>query len=140
MAVIARLTVTVDNKPSGQLATTIPNAKIKLVIISYPMITPRIKKKRPRPTAIQAINLINLLISLCKVVSSFPASLAKFAILPMKVSAPILITIPPPLPSLQFVLKKAKFFASKALSLPLSPHSKEALQAIDSPVNGLLSN
>ena len=122
------------------MATTIPNAKIKLVIILYPIISPRIKKKIPSPTAMQAINLINLFISLCNVVSSFPASEAKFAILPIKVSAPILITIPLPLPSLQFVLKKAKFFASKALSFPLSPHSTAALQAIDSPVKGLLSN
>ena len=102
--------------------------------------TPKIKKNRPNPTAIQAINLINRFISLCKVVSPLPASEAKFAIFPMKVSAPILITIPAPLPSLQFVLKNAKFFASKALSFPLSPHSKAALQAIDSPVRGLLSN
>ena len=40
-----------------------------------------------------------------------------------------------PLPSLQFVLKNAKFFASKILSFPLSPHSSDALQAIDSPVS-----
>ena len=73
-------------------------------------------------------------------VSPPPASEAKFAIFPMKVSAPILITIPAPLPSLQFVLKNAKFLASKALSFPLSPHSKAALHAIDSPVKGLLSN
>ena len=139
-AVIAKLTVTVDNNPSGQLATTIPKAKIKLVIILYPIIIPKIKKNKPNPTAIHAINLINLFISLCKVVSPLPASEAKFAIFPIKVSAPILMTIPAPLPSLQFVLKNAKFFASKALSFPLSPHSNDALQAIDSPVSGLLSN
>ena len=102
--------------------------------------TPKMKKKRPNPTATQAIILINLFISLCNVVSPLPASEAKFAIFPIKVSAPILMTIPAPLPSLQFVLKNAKFLASKALSFPLSPHSKAALQAIDSPVSGLLSN
>ena len=33
LAVITKPTVTVDNKPSGQLATKIPNAKIKLLIL-----------------------------------------------------------------------------------------------------------
>ena len=65
---------------------------------------------------------------------------AKSAIFPINVSAPILITTPPPLPSLQFVEKNARFLASNALSFPLSPHSFEALIAILSPVKGALSN
>ena len=88
----------------------------------------------------QAINLIKRLISTCNVVAWASALAARSAILPIKVSAPILIQIPAPLPSLQFVEKKARFLASKALVFPFSPHSLDALTAIDSPVSGLLSS
>ena len=74
------------------------------------------KKITPREIAITVIIKTNLSSYLRKGVFPDPPVAAKSAICPITVLAPILITIPFPLPYLQRVPKKARFFVSKGYS------------------------
>jgi hypothetical protein len=98
LAVKLRATVIVANNPFGTKPTMIPTAKIKLVITSYPITKPKMKKNSPTSMAINATIYTNLLSSFLIGVSSSPADAAKLAIYPITVLSPVKITIPVPDP------------------------------------------
>ena len=79
-AVRARDTVTVARRPSGTLATMIPIANTKFVIIDYMKTRPKMKKITPSDMATAEIILINLSISIESGVYADSADDAKFAI------------------------------------------------------------
>lgn len=108
-AVKDRETVIVASNPSGTLATIIPIAKTKLVMALYPLANPKTKNRTPNETAIIVIKSINLFNSYFKGLIAAPALAARFAIYPITVLSPVLITIPVHLPSLHNVPKNAKF-------------------------------
>lgn len=125
----------VASKPLGTKPTMIPTAKMRLVIASYPITNPNIKKKSPTIIAKVATNWTNLFNSFLIGVSSPPADAARFAIYPITVLSPVKITIPLPEP-LNFIIclllykvfqKKPDFlFQVGSLCLCTRPSSKVA--------------
>ena len=69
LAVSARHTVTEPISPSGILATMNPIAKIRLTMTLYPMHSPIMKNTTPKVIAMEEIRIMNLLISIFRVVS-----------------------------------------------------------------------
>lgn len=110
LAVIAREIVIQAKSPSGTLATKIPIPKIKHYKALYLTTTKaRTKKTTPRLIAITVMIKTNLSNSIRRGDLWLPPEAAKSAIWPIIVFAPMLITIPLPLPYLQRVPKKAIF-------------------------------
>lgn len=100
----------------GTLATVIPIARVKAVIIWNPIKIPTTKTIIPIAIAkIPNLNT-NLSIYFYKGVGSSYDPTANPAIWPIKVLSPVNITNPIPLPYLFKVEKNAIFFVSKALS------------------------
>jgi hypothetical protein len=72
--------VTVARRPSGTLATIIPIANTKFVIISYSYIIPKMKKVTPKKIATAEMILIKRSISIERGVSAASAVSARLAI------------------------------------------------------------
>mmetsp|Transcript_88069 Transcript_88069/g.179921 ORF Transcript_88069/g.179921 Transcript_88069/m.179921 type:complete len:392 (-) Transcript_88069:650-1825(-) len=106
LAVRDRHTVTVASRPSGTLATMIPMANTRLVMISVPRKTPTMKKPTPRTMATADTIMMKCLISLEMGVSSALVFMVSRATMPMKVWSPIRDTIPTPEPLVTLVPKK----------------------------------
>jgi len=93
------------------------------------------KKRTPRDTAMVAMNLMNLSISIESGVSEVSADCARLAIYPITVSSPVLNTIPTPFPLVQAVPKNATFGLSKMF---LAFSSGSLNSSSDSPVKEAL--
>lgn len=138
LAVIAREMVMQASRPSGTLATRIPIPKMRHWRAPY-LTTKRASRKKitPREIAMTVMIRTNLSSSFLRGVFAFPPVAAKSAIWPITVFAPILITTPFPLPSLQRVPKKARFLVSKGYSGCV--HSGDLRSGSTYPVKGELS-
>jgi hypothetical protein len=115
-AVRVKAIVIVENNPSGTLATIIPMPKTRFVMKLYPRRKPRPKNRTPRTIAIVLIITIKRSSSSFNGESPVLAVEAKLAIYPITVFSPVLMTIPLPVPSLQSVPKKQRFFVSRGFS------------------------
>ena len=129
--------MTVASSPSGTLATMIPIPKIRQVMKGYFKTMPIMKKKIPMIIEMTEIIAMNLSSSFLKGVVDVLAVAARFAIYPITVSSPILITIPIPFPSLQMVPKNARLSVSSAFLGAV--HMGVLSRSFDSPVKDELS-
>ncbi len=96
-------------------------------------------KKKNMPMKIEIIEMIKMKrsSSVLRGVFEVEAVAARFAIYPITVLSPVLITIPFPCPSLQIVPKKTKLSVSSAFFGAV--HLEERSRSFDSPVKEELS-
>jgi len=116
-AVIASEMVMQASRPSGTLATKIPIPKIRHCRAPYLTTNSANRKKiTPNEMAITVMISTNLSSYFLRGVLALPPVAARSAICPITVFAPMLITMPLPLPYLHKVPKNARFFVSKGYS------------------------
>lgn len=96
-------TVTVASRPSGTLATMIPMRKMTASSQWYPRMKAVMKNIIPSKTATPVIKWMKWAISLAIGVSPISRPEAKFAMRPITVRSPVLITTPRHVP----VMRKA---------------------------------
>ncbi len=94
------------------------------------------ESEKKRKQKVNKTSAKKMFTSLAIGVSPISSPEARFAIRPIKVRSPVLMTMPRPVPSTQFVEKKAMFFVSSGLGLV---HSGLRDCGSDSPVSELLS-